>query len=326
MEKRLFGWLFACVAVAAAGCGDDSTTPGDTGDADTAGEAEGDAAADADAEVEEEVEPDAADADGDGEVEEDVPPDAADADADGDADVTPSACDLYCEPVVDAACSAGPPTIAACVTGCEALIASCGTEFDTLAACAGDTPTIACDASGMPIVAGCETEHAALLGCMAGGPCGTYCAQAVVEGCAMGPDTFAECSANCHGSQLACPTEFGALSTCSGDSFTVECDTTGQVSITGCGTEFDALMQCSYIAPCTAMCPTVVAAGCSAGPPDEATCINGCVEFAGNGCVSELTALVDCAGTAFSVTCISDAPVVTGCESENLAFAVCGGG
>ncbi|MBI5499997.1 MAG: hypothetical protein HY907_07120 [Deltaproteobacteria bacterium] len=325
MEKRLFGWMLVCAALAAAGCGDDSTTPGD---ADVTSEADVEGGADADAEIEEDVVPDTAD--GDGEVEEEVLPDAADADADadgdGDGDVTPSPCDLYCETVVDAGCASGPPTIEACMTGCDALLASCATEFGALAACAGATPTIACDASGMPIVEGCEADHAALLGCMSGGPCGSYCAQAVVAGCAMGPDTFAECSANCHGSQLACPTEFDALSTCSGDTFAVECDSLDQVSITGCGTEFDALMQCSYIAPCTAMCPTVVAAACTAGPPDEATCLGGCVEFAGNGCVSELTALTDCAGTSFAVTCLSSgAPVITGCETENLAFVTCGG-
>ena len=320
MKRSLFGWMLVCAAALGAGCGDDSSNPGDTaGEADVVAEAEG--GADADAEVEEDVLPEAAD--GDGEVVEEAETvEEADAEADGDA--TPAVCETYCGPVVDAACSAGPPTLDACLTGCTALVTACGTEFGALATCAGDSPTIVCDASGMPVAEGCEAEQAALLGCISGGPCGSYCEQAVLEGCAMGPDTFADCSANCRGSEMLCGTRFDALSTCAGDTFTVECDSLDRVSITGCDTEFDALMQCSYVDPCTGMCPTVVAAGCSAGPPDMTSCVGGCIEFAGRGCITELHDLVDCAGATPAVTCgASGEPVVTGCETENLAFAVC---
>ena len=321
MAGRSFGWMLACAAVLGAACGDDSSSPGDTaGEGD--GIAEADGGEEADAEIEEDVPPEAVDGDAD------VPEEAEtveEADAEADGDATPTVCETYCGPVVDAACSAGPPTLDACLTGCAALVAACGTDFDALATCAGDSPTIVCDASGMPVAEGCETQQAALLGCIAGGPCGSYCEQAVLEGCAMGPATFADCSANCRASELLCATEFDALSTCAGDTFTVECDSLDRVSITDCATEFDALMQCSYVDPCTAVCTPAIAAGCSSGPPDMTSCLGGCLDFAGRGCVPELHDLQDCAGVAPTATCsASDMPVITGCEAETAAFSVCG--
>jgi hypothetical protein len=257
----------------------------------------------------------------------DVPTDTpADTPTDTPADVPPSVCETYCGPVVAAGCAGGPPTEPACLAGCAAILAECPDAFAAVATCAGEAPTITCDAAGTPVATGCETEQAALMGCMMGGPCGRYCELAVAAECSGTPETFAQCSANCLGSESACPTRFAALSTCAGESFTVVCDAFGRVSVTGCTTEYDALMQCAIIDPCTALCPGAVDAECDSGPPTLASCVEGCGGVASEGCIDELHELASCAGAEPTFSCNDDElPIVDDCETEHEAFTTCGG-
>ena len=88
----------------------------------------------------------------------------------GNAEVFPVPC-LECEPLcelsVAAGCAAGAPDQAACVTGCQEIMAGpCSIEHSDTRACAGETPTFTCDAEGRPIVAGCEDDFTALYACL----------------------------------------------------------------------------------------------------------------------------------------------------------------
>ncbi len=79
------------------------------------------------------------------------------------------ACEDICPAVVDAGCTGGPPTVDACVTGCEAILAgNCAAAYSTLYECGGDAPTYSCDDQGRVVVDGCETEQTALYDCLAG--------------------------------------------------------------------------------------------------------------------------------------------------------------
>jgi hypothetical protein len=253
----------------------------------------------------------------------DVPGDVPD-DAPADAP-PPDPCATYCDGVMAAACSGGPPDRSACISGCNTLMVSCAAPFDALVARAGDAPTITCDATGTPVVDDCLAEHMRLLGCAAGGPCGAYCGQAVTAGCSLGPDSLRQCLRNCEGLGAVCPTEFEALTACGGDAMAVACDAAGYPVVGGCGAEFGALLDCSMIEPCTTMCGPVVAAACTAGPPDEASCVGGCSAMIANGCAVEFAALMTCAGADPLVLCSgSGQPSVTGCESQNIDFVLCG--
>ncbi|MFO0551876.1 MAG: hypothetical protein U0271_26045 [Polyangiaceae bacterium] len=78
-------------------------------------------------------------------------------------------CADVCPDVVAAACSAGPPTVAECVNGCETILAGpCADLYDALYVCAGSNPSYQCTPSGQVQVAGCADENTALYNCLAG--------------------------------------------------------------------------------------------------------------------------------------------------------------
>ncbi|MBN2496449.1 MAG: hypothetical protein JXR96_17780 [Deltaproteobacteria bacterium] len=87
------------------------------------------------------------------------------------------------------------------------------------------------------------------------------------------------------------------------------------VLVAGCGGGDDAT--------CAGICPAVVAAGCANGPPTQADCVSGCEGMLQTECAAQLQAMLDCsAGKTF--TCdADDAPVATGCESQNAALNTC---
>jgi hypothetical protein len=76
-------------------------------------------------------------------------------------------CDGVCVHSVAAGCPAGAPDQAACVMGCQDIMAGpCKIEFSDARACVGETPTFSCDGEGRPIVVGCEDEFTALYACL----------------------------------------------------------------------------------------------------------------------------------------------------------------
>jgi len=319
MQRRWFGLPVLLVLVfAGSACGDDDSSS-DTGgdDADVVDEGGPDVPVDVPADVPEDVPAD---------VPADTPVDTpVDTPTDTPTDTPVDACSQYCNSVVAAGCTAGPPTVADCLTGCAAIVVDCPEAFATLATCAGEDPTITCDAAGTPVVTGCEADQYALLGCMAGGPCGHYCGQVMVAGCDETPASFAHCIANCAGSQAACSAAFDELSDCAGDDFTVTCDTLGRAAITGCLTEYADLMQCAVADPCTTLCDPAIEADCASGPPTLGECVVGCSEVAANGCIGALTALATCAGTDATASCnAAGLPVIDDCESENADYMACG--
>jgi len=78
-------------------------------------------------------------------------------------------CADNCPAVVAAACTNGPPDVGSCQAGCAAVTITCPEEYEALDTCAGATPTYECNASDQPMPQGCDTQHAALMTCMAGG-------------------------------------------------------------------------------------------------------------------------------------------------------------
>lgn len=80
------------------------------------------------------------------------------------------ACSDLCPDVVAAGCNAGPPSVAECVNGCETILAGpCAGDYESVYACAGESPTYACSASGQVTIVGCEPELETLYACLAGG-------------------------------------------------------------------------------------------------------------------------------------------------------------
>lgn len=76
-------------------------------------------------------------------------------------------CETVCTFVVPAACEAGPPMQADCVTGCMATQnGPCGLTYNISLACIGDMPAFSCDQDGNPNVASCELQFAALYECL----------------------------------------------------------------------------------------------------------------------------------------------------------------
>lgn len=76
-------------------------------------------------------------------------------------------CPEICPFTVMPMCANGPPDEAACVTGCQDVMAGpCSVEFSATRACAGFEPTFSCDDAERPTVAGCEMQFADLYACL----------------------------------------------------------------------------------------------------------------------------------------------------------------
>ena len=85
-------------------------------------------------------------------------------DDDGGSSAT---CEGTCPDVVAANCSAGPPTLNDCVSGCDTIRNSnCATQLQAVLDCAVDS-SYTCDASGNPVAVGCDDQHDALNTCLA---------------------------------------------------------------------------------------------------------------------------------------------------------------
>jgi hypothetical protein len=77
-------------------------------------------------------------------------------------------CISVCPVVVDAGCTNGPPDLGSCLEGCNTAATDCATEFESLVQCAGLDATFSCDADGVPVPDGCETESQELNACLGG--------------------------------------------------------------------------------------------------------------------------------------------------------------
>jgi hypothetical protein len=78
-------------------------------------------------------------------------------------------CRRGCELTVQAACSNGPPSQAACEEDCAGLQSGpCGAEYEALASCSDGKP-ISCDASGIPVITACSDEQDAMVQCQIAG-------------------------------------------------------------------------------------------------------------------------------------------------------------
>ena len=74
---------------------------------------------------------------------------------------------------------------------------------------------------------------------------------------------------------------------------------------------------------CASICPSVVAAKCSGGPPDEASCESGCAPEQTK-CPNEFAALSTCAGSPATFTCDATGyPVPKGCATQSAALKTC---
>ncbi len=77
---------------------------------------------------------------------------------------------------------------------------------------------------------------------------------------------------------------------------------------------------------CGDVCPAVVAAACSKGPPDVAECEAGCAAVIST-CGAEFDDLLQCGGSNPTFVCDADGkPYPTGCEAENAALVACTSG
>jgi hypothetical protein len=74
-----------------------------------------------------------------------------------------TACRDYCNKAVALMCSAD-DTVDACMVGCNLMVQQCGAVTVAWLNCARNA-TLACDANGDPMPAGCESEQTALDGC-----------------------------------------------------------------------------------------------------------------------------------------------------------------
>ena len=162
-----------------------------------------------------------------------------------DDDLTQT-CAETCPLAVAAGCDEGPPSLAACETGCVETATTCPAEFDAVITCGGENPTLSCGTNGMVYTNGCESEQDAIYACLAGVPmtCLDTCPLAMAAGCDNGPPTLAECQTGCAETQANCPVEFNAVIACGGENPTVSCGANGMVYTDGCETEQDALYTC----------------------------------------------------------------------------------
>lgn len=162
-----------------------------------------------------------------------------------------------------------------------------------------------------------------------GGPNGDFCqdncAAVLAANCTNGPADMADCIEGCGYAQTTCPSAFEALADCSGSGLSFACDDYDSPAPSKCADENIELQAClSGVAPyCYAVCPAVIAPGCSNGPSTASECLDGCQEAASN-CPTEFDALIQCAGTDATFSCdLSDSPVPDGCEAENDSLNTC---
>jgi len=155
--------------------------------------------------------------------------------------------------------------------------------------------------------------------------CQDVCPAVVAAACPNGPPDVAGCETGCAAVMSACGAELNALLDCGGANPTFVCDADGTPYPTGCQAENAALNACTSGTPalCVAICPSVVAAACPSGPPDESACEAGCASGKMK-CPTEFTALEQCAPDAPTAACDpGGSPYVEGCQTETLALLGC---
>lgn len=155
--------------------------------------------------------------------------------------------------------------------------------------------------------------------------CADLCPGVLAAGCTNGPSDQADCESGCDEVEARCSSELDAVLDCVDDSPTFSCDANGFVYPDGCQTEQDAIYACMNVQPptCADICPGVVAAGCSNGPPDVATCVAGCTA-AEAACPTEFSAVLDCAGSTPTYSCDASGFVYPdGCQTEQDAINLC---
>ena len=75
-------------------------------------------------------------------------------------------CVETCTQVIAAGCDNGPADVADCEQGCRETGAACPDELAAVMECAGPDPVITCNAAGIPVPQGCDTEQDALYACL----------------------------------------------------------------------------------------------------------------------------------------------------------------
>ena len=76
-------------------------------------------------------------------------------------------CEGICPAVVAADCANGPPNLAECISGCEAIIdMGCSAEIQAVLNCS-DGKSFTCDENDSAVASGCESQNDALNTCMA---------------------------------------------------------------------------------------------------------------------------------------------------------------
>lgn len=157
-----------------------------------------------------------------------------------------SACQASCDKTVAANCSSG-PTADACWAGCMntfAPFAGCAAQSIAFLECAGTTGTVSCDANGVPISSGCESEAKTVNQCTvcepidSDGPCklcgkDKCCAEAqalIAEPtaaqyatCLQGCASDQTCISSCKSTYPAAVAATQAAAQCLTDSCTAEC-------------------------------------------------------------------------------------------------------
>ena len=73
-------------------------------------------------------------------------------------------CVEVCPRVVAAGCAEGPPSIDDCVEGCNGMYVYCAAQMEAFMSCVGNR-AIEC-IQGQPSASGCDTQAAALFGCL----------------------------------------------------------------------------------------------------------------------------------------------------------------
>ena len=103
------------------------------------------------------------------------------------------------------------------------------------------------------------------------------------------------------------------------------CDNDGQPVPLGSEAEQAAVIACldALGARCDSDCQAIVAAGCSNGPPDVASCTAGC-DIAIFSCPAQTAEYLECAEPSPNFICTTDGvPSPEGCESETQAVSDC---
>lgn len=76
-------------------------------------------------------------------------------------------CETACTFVLPAACSAGPPDQATCISGCmDVQAGDCGLVYNQALACMGSMPVFLCNTADQPSVEACAAQFDALYACL----------------------------------------------------------------------------------------------------------------------------------------------------------------